>query len=282
MNQSLRTFLLWITVPLSIALAITGLAAFWPGIYWQITPLSATGAMASDILDLFVIVPVLVIAAVLARRGSLSALLVWAGTLGFLAYNFVIYALEVHFNPMFPAYCAVLGLSFYGLIGIREFFPVQEVAAQYRNHTPRKSIAVTFILLAATAAAGELKEIVAAIRAGQAPPSIVEGQFTNPIHVLDLCFLLPAVAIAAVLLLRRKDLGFTLAPALAVTLILISFEVITIVALTIKRGLGNDFSPAISFAVPAAILLLLLGWYFHPKHAVRFYREHPTDLFTSP
>ena len=127
-------------------------------------------------------------------------------------------------------------------------------------------MAVAFLLLAVTAAEGELKEIVAAIYNGQTPPSVMEtGQLTNPIHVLDLCFLLPALVIAAVLLLRRREKGFVLAPVLSVVLILISFEVITIVMVLVKKGLASDSSPAVSFAAAGALVTVLLSRYFHPR-----------------
>jgi hypothetical protein len=50
--------------------------------------------------------------AFLARRGSVRGYLVWLGALVYLAYAFAIYAFAVHFGLLFPAYVAVLGLSF--------------------------------------------------------------------------------------------------------------------------------------------------------------------------
>ncbi len=266
MNRKLRSFLLWIGVPLCIALAVTSLSAFWPGIYWREKPASVLGAVVSDVLDLGLILPTLVVTTVLARRGSLSALLVWAGTLGYLCYNFPIYLFEVHFNAMFPAYCAVMGLSFYGLMGVREFLVPGEVAKTYGPGAPRRSIAAAFILLALLAAAHELKEIVLAIRSGQVPAgAAAAGQLTDPIHVLDLCFLLPALVIAAVLLLRRKHMGFTLAPVLIVVVILISIEVIAMIVVPVAKGFASDLTPALSFAVPGTLFAVLLGWYLYPK-----------------
>jgi len=268
MNKRLRSFLLWISVPLCTGLAVTGLGAFWPGIYWREKPASVVGAVVSDHLDLYLILPMLVVTTVLARRGSLGSLLVWIGTLGYLCYNFPIYLFEVHFNTMFPAYCAVMGLSFYGLLGVREFLVPDAAAKTYSPGAPRRTIAAAFILLALSASASELKEIVLAIRARQIPAAAAAaGQFTDPIHVLDLCFLLPALVIAAVMLLRRKEMGFTLAPVLSVALILISIEVVAMV--TVERGFGGDLTPAIAFAVPGALFAVLLSWYLYPKHKDR-------------
>lgn len=278
MNQQLRPLLAWIGVPLCIVLAITGVGAFWPDLYAREKPVSAAGGLASDLIDLFLVVPVLVVSTILARRGSLCALLIWTGTLGFLSYNFLIYTFAVRFNAMFPAYCAVLGLSFYGLMAVREFLSPDDVARTWSPGAPRRSMALVFLLVAVTAAAGELKEIAVAIHSGQAPPSVTEtGQFTNPIHVLDLCFLLPALVIAAVLLLRRKEKGFVLAPVLSVVLILISLEVTTIVLLLVRQGLAADFSPALSFVAVGGLVTVLLAWYFRPKR----YRTHQSPRLAS-
>lgn len=266
MNNGLRSFLLWISVPLCLVLAATGMQIFWPVIYSRETPTGAAGCFATDILDLYLIVPILIVTSVLACRGSISALMVWAGTLMSLAYNFMIYTFEVHFNAMFLAYCAVLGLCFYGLIGVRKFLDTEEIAKAYSFGVPRRLMAATFIFIAASAAINEVKEDISAILAGTIPSSISEpGQRTNPIHVLDLSFLLPAMVIAGVLLLRRKRTGFVFAPVLAVTLILISVEVITIVVVMAGRGLASGMEPAYFFGVTGLVLTALLGWYLYPK-----------------
>jgi hypothetical protein len=272
MDDRLRSFLLWISVPLCLALAATGLQVFWPGIYARETPMSVAGARASDILNLCLVLPVLVISTILARRGSLNALFVWSGALGFLAYNFVIYVFAVHFNAMFLVYCAVLGLSFYGLVGVREYLATEQIANAYRSGAPRRLMAVTFILLALGAVVGEVKENVMAIRAGQVPASIEAGQLTNPIHALDLCFLLPAMIIAGVMLLRRRPMAFTIAPILNVVLILISIEVVTIMAVSARRGLPTDASPVVSFGVSGVVLTILL---------VRYLRAFKTSAYVA-
>ncbi len=262
MNPRLRSFVLWISVPLCLVLAATGLQVFWPGIYSRETPASVTGALAVDLVDLCLILPVLVVSSVLAVRGSLSAFLVWTGTLGYLVYNFLIYTFAVYFNPMFLAYCAVLGLSFYGLIGLREFLSPDEVANRYTFGALRVTTAVSFLVLTVLAATGELKEIVSSILGGRLPYGVAAAAGrTDPVHVLDLCFFLPVVATAAILLLRRKAMGFTLAPGLMVTMILISIEVITIVLVAARRGQPASPGPLISFGISGTFMTGLLIWF---------------------
>ena len=109
---------LWLSFPLATLLAVASLGGlFLPFTYKEETPIHAAQYVGNDVGNLAVIVPALLIAAILARRGSVAARLVWIGTLIYLLYDFLGYALAAHFNSMFLAYCGVLGLSFYALAG---------------------------------------------------------------------------------------------------------------------------------------------------------------------
>ena len=95
--------------------------------------------MGGDAVNLVVIVPVLLIGAALAQRGSVSARLIWMGTLVFLLYNFVVYAMAVHFNALFLAYCGILGGSFYALVWSLASLPPSPMRAS----SPTRSISWT-------------------------------------------------------------------------------------------------------------------------------------------
>ena len=58
-----------------------------------------------------------------------------------------------------------------------------------------------------------LGDIVTALALHSTPPSVQEaGVPTNPVHVIDLSIVLPLHVIAGVALLRRRPLGYVLAP----------------------------------------------------------------------
>lgn len=118
---------------LATLLAVASLGGlFLPFTYKEETPIHAAQYVGNDVGNLAVIVPALLIAAILARRGSVAARLVWMGTLIYLLYDFLGYALAAHFNSMFLAYCGVLGLSFYALAGNLMDLPTGEIAATVR------------------------------------------------------------------------------------------------------------------------------------------------------
>jgi hypothetical protein len=58
----------------------------------------------------------------------------------------------------------------------------------------------------------------------------------NPVHVLDLAFPLPGPFIVAVLLWRRRTLGFVLAVPLLVFFILMGIAIISMMVVTAQKG----------------------------------------------
>jgi hypothetical protein len=233
-----------ISVALIVLVAVTGWAGlFWRSTYERETPQWATQAIGGDVINLFVVVPLLLVAALGLRRGSSGARFVWLGTLGYLLYNFLIYCFAVHFNALFLVYCTVLGLSLYGFIaGVLSLVP-SEVAASYGPRAPAKTIAVVFLLMASVTTVQWVREIVDALVSGQLPRSVTEtGLPVNPIWVLDLCFLLPGLAVTGVLLLRRRPLAFIFAPTLLALLALISCELVAIGAAMLRAGLWHGYA----------------------------------------
>ena len=105
---------LWISLPIALLLTVSSLGGLClPLTYAAETPLHAAQYLGNDAGNLLLVVPILLIVAFLALRGSTAARLIWMGTLVYLVYDFLGYAFATHFNSMFLAYCAVLGLSFF-------------------------------------------------------------------------------------------------------------------------------------------------------------------------
>jgi hypothetical protein len=147
-------------------------------------------------VDLFLVLPVLLISGIKGYRGSIPARLIWLGAQGYLLYNSVIYALGVHFNALFLVYCATLSLCFYATVSSLPLIRLDRVAETYRTHVPRKTIAIVFLILAIQTAVFELPDDIAAIMAGRVPKDIVDANTpVNFIQVLDLGLSCPAYAL---------------------------------------------------------------------------------------
>lgn len=170
-----------------------------------------------DLIDLVIVAPALIVATLLIRFGNRAGLLAWPGIMIYLAYTFLIYCFDVHFNGLFVEYCLILGLSVYGLV----YFLYKQITASEVPVMPGTGASgFIAIFLAATGIVFYflwLAEIIPAIRAGSTPETVVNsGLPTNPVHVIDLALILPLFIIAGVLLFRKNRLGYILSPLLLV------------------------------------------------------------------
>jgi len=196
-------------VPITLlTAAVSAAGLWWRPLYAHETRSWAAQGIGQDAVNLFVAVPLLVTALIGIRRHSWRAFLLWLGVVIYLAYSYVLYAFFVHLGPAFPAYVALLGLSCYALLTAAIQMPrpliVRELAAM-----PRDVPAETLLFVqAALFGAAWLADISGALAHGTTPNGLLELGFpVNPIHVLDLAFVLPAMMTTAVLLQRGSPYG---------------------------------------------------------------------------
>jgi hypothetical protein len=205
-------------------------------IYGKETPAFIDQAIAQDTISLAIVCPAIVVLALLARRGSLTAHLAWLGTLAFTVYNYVIYTMSIHVGPLFPLWVTVLGLSLYALIGGSTILDRRGVAARLR-HTHTTLAGWYLIVMAVLFAALWLRDLIPAIASGQVPAGARElGLPSNPVHVLDLSFFLPAATLAGIHLVRRQPLGYLLGPGMLVFLGLTGLPILLTPFIADTRG----------------------------------------------
>jgi len=246
---------------LGLALAAAGLAAVGNvvgllaahRIYGRETAVLANASIAQDIVSLCLVVPLLVVLGLRASRGSTRAYVCWLGCLAFTAYSYVIYAFALHFGPLFLLWTAVLGLSFYALVGSLVRADATGLQARLAGRGQR-SMAWTLIAAATLFGAVWLREIVPDLLAGRASSSASTMLLpTNPVHVLDLALFLPAVLTSGVMLLRGKAFGHLTAPGLLVFLALTCVPVLVTPIVAVVRG----HEPSWGVVGPLGLVLLL-------------------------
>jgi hypothetical protein len=205
-------------------------------VYGRETAAFVNQAIAQDIVNLTVVAPAIVLTAVLARRGSMTAYLVWLGTLSFTVYNYVIYTLSVHAGALFLVWVAVLGLSLYAFIGGLAAVDPNAVKVRF-SAAPRRTTGWFLLIVAVLFAALWLRDIIPALLSGQVPEGARElGLPSSPVHVLDLAFYLPATFGAGLALLRQRPWGYATAPGLLVFLILTGLPIMLTPFIADARG----------------------------------------------
>jgi hypothetical protein len=245
----------WLTTA-AAALAATGSVVglfAYSSVYPDTYPSLTQQALAQDVVNLAVVVPLLIGAAAATRRGHPRAWPVWVGALTFTAYNYVIYTFSIHFGWLFPLWVAVLGLATYALLGAASVIDPAAAKASMRGG-PIRTTAWFLIAMGGLFALLWLSDIVRALRAGTVPASVSDlGVPTNPVHVLDLALFLPAVVVTGVLLLRERPLGFVGAP------VLLLFLVLTGLPILITPLVATALDQTASWAVAAPIAVITVA-----------------------
>jgi len=254
---------LWLSIAAALIAVVgnvVGLAV--PSIYAALTPAFLPQALAQDVADLAIAAPALLLTAVLALRGSLRAYLLWLGVVTFTVYNYVIYAFSIPFGPLFLLWVAVLGMSIYALIGGVAMVRHEVIQARFVNRRRAQVVGAVLVVVAVLFAFLWLSEDLPALLAGAAPKSVVEmGVPTNPVHVLDFAFFLPAGVLSGVLLLKRVPLAYTLSPAFVVFLILTGTPILLTPVVQAGRGEVASWGVVVPIGTLTLVLVALLVWF---------------------
>lgn len=262
-SDNQNKIILLLSLPIAILATIVSYAGlFIPDTYTKETANWTAQAVAQDIIDLFLIIPFLLITSWLAFKKSRIALLLWSGVLIYLIYTFVIYCFAVHFNQLFIVYCLVLGLSFYAFL---YFFlsQIKEPIDSWFSYTvPVKTVGIYLMILSGLFYLLWLSEIIPAIFINTTPATIIEtGLVTNPVHALDLSVVLPGFMIVGILLLKKNPMGLLLAPAVLTFCILMDITIGTLMIVMNMKGIETDLSLTVIMGLLAMITLILLVWF---------------------
>jgi len=220
-----------------------------------------------DLVTLLVAVPVMVLAQRRAWRGSDRAWLVWAGMLAYLAYTYAYHLFGTSFNDLFLLHATVFGGSVVALVSTLMALDVPAVGAGFAPGTPRRLVAVVLGLLAAGLGGMWVAAAVGFAVTGKVPTGSALVEPDTVVHLgiaLDLALLVPAYALAAVLLWRGVAAGFVLAAVVLVSGTL--HQVGYLVALPFQAAAGipgavpfDPLEPVIATLYVAATALLLWG-----------------------
>ncbi len=249
---------LWLSVLVTFLVLIASSAGlFIKSIYARETPSWAVQGIGQDIVNIAAVV-VLLIAVFFVNKESVKAFLVWSGVLLYLIYAYVIYAFAVHFNSLFLVYVAILGVSFYALIGPVIHLHLDQFQASFSAKTKARAVSVFLLVLGVVFYLLWLSEEIPALLTGRIPQSVTAANLpTNPVHVLDVALYLPAMIITAVLLWRRKLLGYLLAGPLLVFSILTGTAILAIFLVMSMKGMPTSIGVEAFFAIIVVVSLVL-------------------------
>jgi len=257
-NVAIPNVWLWLSAFVSILVTITSLSGiFLERTYIRETKAWEVQAIGLDYANLAVVI-LLLVSTYYVSKNSLRAYLVWLGAYIYIIYAFTIYAFAIHFNFLFLIYIIILGVSFYTLVGGLKAVDTTNLSASFLLNTKSKIVSALLMIIGILFSLLWLSEIVPSLLSNEIPPSLVEtGLWVNPVHVLDLAFILPGMIITSVLLWRRNMLGFLLAVPLMVFSVTMGAGIISMFIISAIKGMPSSLPAGMIIG-----LIMLLSVYF--------------------
>lgn len=213
------------------------------------TPVMNGSARGTALTMFALALPVLALGLFTSTRGSLWGRAALIGALAYLTYNATLLVYATPFNELFLAYVALLGLSLWSLVSsLLDPLPILEPDARL----PRRGIAAFILTVVALNALAWLRFVVPDL--GEDPPGFLDGTglTTNPIYVQDLAVWLPALAIVAVLLWKRRPSGAFLAGAG------LFFWLIEAIGVAVDQWFGHRADPDSDVATLGGVVLFVV------------------------
>lgn len=253
---------LWLTIPIALVVAATSALGLTEASLYRGPLAWTTQAVAQDLADAVFVLPALVVSAWLAARGSRRGWLVWLGALSYLVYTFLIYAFAVQHNRLFLAYVAVLGASVWALVFGLAGTDWGAIRERFGANAPVRPIGLLLLVPAVLFYLLWLSDEVPAALSGTVPQAVLDtGVPTNPVHVIDLSVMLPAMAIVGLWAWRRRPIGYGLAVVLLVNVVLQNAAIATMMAFALRAGLPGGIAQIGVFAGIGAVMLAAVGWH---------------------
>lgn len=202
-----------------------------------------------DAVTLFLAVPALLMAAVFVARGSLRARLAALGLFGYLAYQYLMYAMFWAVGPLFPLFVVLYPAALLGIAWIVGTLDTRALAAAVRPGFPRRTLAVFAAVMSAMLVVMWVPRIAAGI-AGDPVGANLLGTPTLTVQALDLGLVVPLSLATAVLVWRRHRAGYVLGALFTVKAVTMAGA---IVAMLVSAWMVEGTLEVVPFAIFGAV-----------------------------
>jgi hypothetical protein len=200
---------LWnITTLLTMLAALAGV--LFKGIYTNLFPEDfLPGAFPQDVLTILTCLFLFGLIAT-TKQNDVKKQVVIVGLLGSFFYLYGIFTIERVYNWFYLLYAAVFAMSFWTIIYTLSGFK-SEAFSNLRLHGGMlKTTAITSVFIGVIFTFLWTAALIPLMREHN------RIEFLYSIYILDLCFVMPAFFITAVMSLRRQPFGILLAPAIMI------------------------------------------------------------------
>lgn len=208
-----------------------------------------------DLVTLFVAAPALLMALPALRRGGLRARLFVLGILGYIFYQYLMYALAWALGPLFPVFIIIFTASLIAIVSLAAGIPLAEVARRAGEGFPRRGMALLSWAISAVLLGMWVTRITAAL-SGQIQ-GILLGQTTLVVQALDLGLLVPLLVYTGVATWRGRASGYVLSAVMVVKAVTMATALCAMLVAARLYGDPLELPPLIFFGAVAAVSVWL-------------------------
>jgi hypothetical protein len=231
---------------------------FGTGLYEHDTVFFGAGFAGQDGTVLFVGVPLLILSAVLAHRGSARSRVFLTGTLGYFLYVYASMALGAAYNRLFLVYVALFSASLFAFVWAFSSVNLDALGAHLRVMPQRGVVVFMFVAGGMTLFAWGVP-LVEALVESRAPDRI--ASYTTMVTcVLDLAISTPATILCAILVLRNRPLGYVIASPLLTIIILLAPQILLSTAFQRRAGVELTLTETVGPVSGFIVLGMVATW----------------------
>ena len=164
------------------------------GIYFHDTLFTASLSWGTDLVTLFICLPLLALSTWRYQRGSLRGGILLTGALAYFLYYGASLGLGTAYNRLFLVYIALFSASFYAFILAFTAFDLNSLAERISPRVPRRGMAIFMIVVGLGLALIWLSDAVTAVIENRPPAGL--GPYTTVVtYTLDVGIIAVASAL---------------------------------------------------------------------------------------
>lgn len=205
------------------------------GLYVHDTIFSAGASQVADLVTFFVALPMLVIATLLYRRGSLRGGFLLVSVLAYYLYYGASLGLIVAHNNLYLLYLALFSSSFFAFVLAFTAVDLPSLPTRFSPRLPRVGMAVFMFVVGIGMGFIWLSDVVNALTTNGVPVALGVN-ISLVTYTLDVGIIAPTALLAGILLLRRIPLGYLLTGMLTLMLALVGAMVIGQTVMQLNLG----------------------------------------------
>lgn len=216
--------------------------------YKNDTTSGAAQQRGNDLVALVLCVPLLLVSAYFAAKGSLRGRLIWTGTVFFFLYTYASQSFLTAYNQMFLVYVAAFSLSLYTFAYSLLTLDASKVKESFAGAPVKITAGFMYLVCIALLFMWVGGIILPSLLADQRPPAL-ETYTTLVIQALDLGIIAPLAAITGTLLLRREAWGYALASLVLIKGITLGTGILSMVVFMAQAGVEIVLPEVLIFIV---------------------------------